>query len=219
MTLKQLLVPAAMASLFVFAAVAAPLPPPSAGKADDTDILSRDRVLRDPDIPATGNVKGDITIVEFFDYQCPNCKSVHAALRKAVAEDGHVRLVFKNWPVFGGVSIYAARMALAAKYQNKYAEAHEALIMAPEKLDEARVQDLLAKAGIDTKRAVKDLEKNGKAIDAALARTREQAEAFGFRGTPAFIFGTFQFSGILDAEGFKAAIKDARKASKGEAKP
>lgn len=182
--------------------------------ADDTDILSRDRVLRDPDIPATGNVKGDITIVEYFDYQCPYCKSVHAALKQAVDDDAHVRLVLKNWPIFGGVSVYAARLALAAKYQNKYAEAHEALITAPGKLDEARVNDLLAKAGIDMKRDEQDLQRNGKSIDAALGRTDEQAKAFGFRGTPAFIFGTFQFSGILDAEGFKAAIKDARAASR-----
>src|SRR5690606_24304349 len=107
-----------------------------------------------------------------------------------------------------------ARLALAAKYQNKYAEAHEALITAPGKLDEARVNDLLAKAGIDMKRDEQDLQRNGKSIDAALGRTDEQAKAFGFRGTPAFIFGTFQFSGILDAEGFKAAIKDARAASR-----
>jgi protein-disulfide isomerase len=218
MTLNNLLLPAAMASMFVFACAAAPLSPvsTSVNKADDVDILSRDRVLRDPDIPAAGNVKGDITIVEFFDYQCPYCKSVHAALKQAVTEDGHVRLVYKNWPIFGGVSNYAARITLAAKYQDKYAEAHEALITAPEKLDEARVQELLAKAGVDTGRAERDLQRNGKTIDAALARTREQAEAFGFRGTPAFIFGTFQFSGVLDAEGFKAAIADARKASKGK---
>lgn len=207
--LTKSLIPAAIL-MAAAVAVAAPSSPP----APDVDILSRDRVLRDPDIPAAGNPKGDITIVEFFDYQCPYCKSVHADLKKAVTEDGNVRLVFKNWPILGPVSLYAARMALAAKYQNKYVEAHEALITAPTKLDEDRVRDLLAKAGIDTVRATKDLERNGKTIDATLARTHEQADAFGFRGTPAFIFGTFQFAGILDADGFKVAIADARKANK-----
>jgi protein-disulfide isomerase len=198
--------PALFAADLVMAATGAP--------TDDDDSLSRDRVLRDPDIPAAGNANGDITIVEFFDYQCPYCKSVHPALKQAVTDDGKVRLIYKNWPIFGGVSIYAGRMALAARYQNKYAEAHEALITAPDKLDEARVQDLMAKAGIDMKRITQDLQRNGKTIDATLARTHQQADAFGFQGTPAFIFGTFQFSGILDAEGFKAAIADARKASK-----
>jgi protein-disulfide isomerase len=125
-----------------------------------------------------------------------------------------VRVIYKNWPIFQGVSIYAARLALAAKYQNKYDEAHEALIGANERLDEPRVQDLMAKAGIDMKQAGLDLEKNAKAIDEALSRTNEQAEAFGFQGTPAFIFNTFRFSGVLDANGFKAAFADARAANK-----
>jgi protein-disulfide isomerase len=91
-------------------------------------MLSRESILRDPDIPVLGNQKGDITIVEYFDYRFPYCKKVNPELQKVVSDDGHVRLVFKDWPIFGDVSIYAARLALAAKYQNKYAEAHEALI-------------------------------------------------------------------------------------------
>jgi protein-disulfide isomerase len=182
--------------------------------AEDNDVLSRDRVLRDPGIPPAGNPKGDITVVEFLDYQCPACKALNPGFRKAVDEDGKVRVIYKSWPIFGGVSVFAGRLVLAAKYQDKYAEAHEALITAKEKLDESRVLDLLEQAGIDVKRAQDDLEKNANAIDAALARTREQAEAFGFRGTPSFIFNTFRFSGMLDSEGFKAAFADARKASK-----
>ncbi len=196
----------------------AALLPPSAASAQsansDTDVVSRDRVLRDPDIPATGNLNGDITVVEFFDYQCPYCKAIHPDFKKAVEEDGKVRVVSKNWPIFGDISMYAARLALAAKYQNKYAEAHEALISATTKLDEARVQELLAKAGVDVKRAQDDLQKNAKTIDAALARTNEQAEALGFRGTPSFIFNTLRFSGVIDSEGFKEAFAAARQASK-----
>jgi protein-disulfide isomerase len=201
--------PAAIVSLLVLASLTVPL-----ASAEDTDVISRDRVLRDPDIPAAGNPKGDITVVEFFDYQCPYCKAMHPDFKKAVEEDGNVRVIYKNWPVFGDVSVYAARLALAAKYQNKYAEAHEALISAPEKLDEARVKDLLEKGGVDIKRAEDDLKKNGDAINAALARNNEQAEAFGFQGTPSFIFNTFRFAGVLDAAGFKAAFTDARKAAK-----
>ena len=180
--------------------------------AGDGDPLTRERVLRDPDIPAAGNPNGDITVVEFFDYQCPYCRTIHPELKKAIEADGKVRVVYKNWPIFGDVSTFAARLVLAAKYQNKYAEAHEALIAASTRLDEARVLDLLEHAGIDVKRAQGDLEKNAKAIDAALARTHDQALAFGFQGTPSFIFNTFRYAGILDAEGFKAAFADARKA-------
>jgi protein-disulfide isomerase len=204
---------AAIASLLALASfLALALPLQAQDASQGADVVSRDRVLRDPDIPATGNPKGDITIVEFFDYQCPYCKAIHPDFKKAVEEDGKVRVVSKNWPIFGDVSVYAARLALAAKYQNKYAEAHEALISAPTKLDEARVQELLAKAGVDVKRAQDDLQKNAKTIDAALARTNEQAEALGFRGTPSFIFNTLRFSGVLDGDGFKEAFAAARKA-------
>jgi protein-disulfide isomerase len=205
------LLPRIAASLIFLAALSA-APAAFAQASGDGDPLTRERVLRDPDIPAAGNPNGDITIVEFFDYQCPYCKTIHPELKKAIEADGKVRVVYKNWPIFGDVSTFAARLVLAAKYQNKYAEAHEALITAPTKLDESRVLDLLEHAGIDVKRAQTDLEKNAKTIDAALARSHDQAVAFGFQGTPSFIFNTFRYAGMLDAEGFKAAFSDARKA-------
>lgn len=177
-------------------------------------VLTRESVLRDPEIPALGNPNGDVTIVEFFDYQCPYCKKVDPELMQVVQEDGNVRVVFKNWPIFGALSIYAAKMALVAKFQGKYAEAHQALISAKAKLTETEVRDLLAKAGIDIAKAAKDLEINQKTIDAVLARNNAQAEAFGFQGTPAFIIGTFRIPGVLDAAGFKQAISDARSAVK-----
>lgn len=187
-----------------------PLSQPVLGQAADGG-LSRDSVLRDPEIPALGNPNGDVTIVEYFDYQCPYCKKVDPELMRVAQEDGKVRVVFKDWPIFGGASTYAAKMALASKYQNKYPEAHKALISAKSKLTEADVRDLLEKAGIDVARTTADLQANQIAIDGLLARNNAQAEAFGFQGTPAFIVGTFRVPGVLDAAGFKQAISDARK--------
>jgi protein-disulfide isomerase len=189
-----------------------PLSQPVLGQAADGG-LSRDSVLRDPEIPALGNPNGDVTIVEYFDYQCPYCKKVDPELMRVAQEDGKVRVVFKDWPIFGGASTYAAKMALASKYQNKYPEAHKALISAKSKLTEADVRDLLEKAGIDVARTTADLQANQTAIDGLLARNNAQAEAFGFQGTPAFIVGTFRVPGVLDAAGFKQAISDARKAA------
>ena len=104
-------------------------------------------------------------------------------------------------------------MALASKFQNKYEEAHDALIAAKTKLTEAAVDDLLAKAGIDVARASADRAAHAQHIDALLARNDAQARAFGFQGTPAFIIGTFRVPGSLNAAGFKRAIGDARKAA------
>ena len=179
----------------------------------DTDILSEARILHDAAIPAAGNADGDITIVEYFDYQCPYCRKISPDLAKVVREDGHVRLVFKDWPIFGGVSIYAARLTLASRYQDKFAEAHEALISLKEKLSEAKVDAALSAAGSDLARAKADLAAKRTEIDAVLARNHEQATGLGFQGTPAFIIGHFRVPGAPNAQAFKQAIADARAAA------
>jgi len=178
------------------------------------DILSRDAVLRDPEIPALGNPKGDVTVVEFFDYQCPYCKKLAPEIAQVLQEDGNIRLVLKDWPIFGAVSTAAAQLALAAKYQDKYAQAHDALIGATTKLTDANIPDLLTKAGIDVDKAKLDLQAHQKAIGDLLTRNGDQAEAFGFQGTPGFIVGTFRVPGVVEMKVFKQIIADARTAAK-----
>jgi protein-disulfide isomerase len=195
------------------ALVAASVSVPAWAQAAAGDILSREAVLRDPAIPDLANAQGDVTIVEYFDYQCPYCKKTAPELAQVAKEDGKVRIVLKDWPIFGPASAYAAKMALASRFQNKYEEAHDALIAAKTKLTEAAVDDLLAKAGIDVAKAAADRAAHAQDIDALLARNDAQARAFGFQGTPAFIIGTFRVPGSLNAAGFKRAIGDARKAA------
>jgi protein-disulfide isomerase len=120
--------------------------------------------------------------------------------------------VLKDWPILGEVSKVAARLALASKYQDKFAQAHEAMIGVNSKLTEPRIRELLAGAGIDVDRADRDLISNAKAIDAILARNNDQATAFGFRGTPSFIVGKFRVPGVLTMAQFEQVIADARKA-------
>jgi protein-disulfide isomerase len=177
------------------------------------EVLTESSVLRDPEIPAAGNPDGDITIVEYFDYNCPYCHKLEPELRQVVQDDGKVKLVYKDWPILGPVSIAAARMALATKYQDKYVAAHDALMGTASRLTEPRIRELLSGAGIDVDRAAKDLETNAKAIDAILARNNDQATAFGFKGTPAFIIGKFRVPGALTMAQFDQAIADARKAA------
>ena len=182
------------------------------------EVLTKDAVLRDADNPVLGDPQGDITIVEYFDYQCPYCKKISPVLDQVVKEDKKVRLVLKDWPILGDPSGYAARLVLAAKYQNKYEPAHRALIVKVGRLTEAVIDETLAQAGVDVVKAKADLVTNKAVIDALLKRNNEQAEAFGFRGTPAFVVGTFRVPGGLTAEQFKLAIADARKAAKNGAK-
>jgi protein-disulfide isomerase len=182
------------------------------GEDAEENVLTEALVLRDPDIPVAGNADGDITIVEYFDYQCPYCRKVEPELRQVVQDDGKVRLLLKDWPILGPVSVVAARMALASKYQDKFIQAHDALISVNSKLTEPRIRELLAGAGIDVDRATRDLANNAKAIDAVLTRNNDQATAFGFNGTPSFIVGKFRVPGVLTMAQFDLAIADARKA-------
>jgi protein-disulfide isomerase len=204
---------ALLATLCAVAVVVVSLSAVAFGEQPD-DILSRDSVLRDPDIPTLGNPNGNLTVVEFFDYQCPYCKKLAPELAKLVQDDGHIRIVLKDWPIFGDASVFAAKLALASKFQDKYAQAHDALIGASTKLTEATVNDLLAKAGVDVATATAALQAHEKSIDDLLARNSAQAEAFGFQGTPGFIVGTFRVPGVLEMNVFKQLIADARAAAK-----
>ena len=183
---------------------------------DDDTILTEAAVLRDPDVPATGNIQGDITIVEWSDFQSPYCRRVEPEIRQVVQDDGKVRLVLKDWPILGPVSVTAARMALAAKFQDKYFQAHDAMMGVSSKLTEPRIYELLAGAGVDVDRAKADLATNARAIDRMLARNNDTAEGLGFNGTPSFIVGKFRVPGVLTIEQFEQVIADARKAAQGK---
>ena len=182
-------------------------------RAQSDEVLSEALVLRDPDIPVAGNAGGNISIVEYFDYQCPYCRKVEPELRQVVHDDGKVRLVWKDWPILGPMSVTAARMAQASKYQDKFVEAHDALIAVNSKLTEPRIREALAGGGVDVDRLDRDLASYASAIDATLARNNDQATAFEFRGTPAFIVGKFRVPGVLTMTQFSLVIADARKAA------
>lgn len=179
-------------------------------RAQTATPISRDNVLRDPDIPPAGNPDGDVTIVEYFDYQCPYCKKVAPELARVVKEDGKIRVVLKDWPIFGELSIQAAKLVIAAKYQDRFYAAHMALMNASGKLTEARLLATLKDSGVDLERLRSDLDAHQKTIDALLTRNAVQARALGFQGTPSFIVGTFRVPGVPTAEQFKQMIADVR---------
>ena len=188
----------------------------TAARAEEETVLTEALVLRDPDIPVAGNANGDVTIVEYFDYQCPYCRKLEPELRQVVQDDGKVRLIWKDWPILGPISVVATKMALASKYQDKYTQAHDAMMGVNSKLTEPRIRELLAGAGIDMDRLDRDLAANETAIKAIVARNNDQAEAFGFNGTPSFIVGKFRVPGVLTMAQFSEVISDARKAAAGK---
>jgi len=200
----------ALAVLVLAAGVASDL------RAEPDNVTSRERILRDPEIPALGNPNGDVTIVEWYDYQCPYCKTLSPELEKIIKEDGHVRLVLKDWPILGPPSPEASRLVLATKYQGKFEAAHKALMSRVGRLTTGTIDETLAAAGVDVERTKADLEAHKTEIEALLARNNEQAEGLGFNSTPSFIVGTFRIPGVMKPELFKLAIADARAKAKAE---
>lgn len=170
---------------------------------------SVEEVLFDAEIPALGNPKGDVTIVEYFDYQCPYCKRGHAELMKVVKRDGNVRLVMKDWPIFGAPSVHAASMVLA-QAGGDYEKAMDALMATKARLTNKQIDAALKAAGFDPAAMQAAFKKDQKRIDGILARNMDQANAFGFGGTPSFIVGTKLFHGVMDEKALTAAIAETR---------
>lgn len=171
-----------------------------------------DQVFFDPEIPALGNPKGDVTIVEYFDYQCPYCKVGHPELMKVVEQDGKVRLVMKDFPIFGSVSIYASTLVLAAHSEKAYEQALNALMATEGRLRKEQVDAALLRAGLDPTGLHLAFKRDAKRIDAIIARNMAQASAFNLGGTPAFVIGRKIYPGLMNEKALKEAIAEARKA-------
>ncbi len=177
--------------------------------AEDTSI---DMILHDPQAPVGGNPKGDLTIVAFFDYNCPYCKNTVEPLGKVMKSDGKIRLVYKDWPILYPTSISGAKFALAAKYQNRYQEAHDVLMKIPGgRVPEDKMRTALQKAKLDFTRLESDARSKNAEITALIKRNNAQAEGLGLQGTPVFLIGKFLVAAALDEKGFREVVTDARK--------
>ena len=167
-------------------------------------------LLDNKDDPSTGNAKGDLTIVEFFDYNCAFCKASYDGLMEAVHADGKVRLVFKELPILTEDSVVASRIALAAKKQGKYDDVHRAFMKFRGKLDDKTAYRLAAETGLNMEQAKKD--EAAPEFDKLLRRNKELARTLGVDGTPTFIIGDRIVAQALDAASLKQLMEVARKA-------
>jgi protein-disulfide isomerase len=164
-----------------------------------------------PVVPAAGAKDADVTIVEFFDYNCPFCKQEAPELQKLLHVDPKVRILYKEWPIFGGVSDYAARSALAANWQGKFLNAHEALIGAAHDLDEnSQVDAVLKSVGVDLTQLAHDRTTHATEITAILARNAHEATALGFHGTPGIVIGRQLLPRSMPVSELQALTQSAR---------
>jgi len=140
--------------------------------------------------PPAGSGHADVTIVEYFDYNCPGCRELDPQLRKLLADDPKVRLVRKDWAIFGGGSVYAAYASFAAEREGRYPAAHEALMTSSKSLDtKAAVLETLKTAGFDSAQIDADVARHEKEYAEFLARNAREAAELGLQGTPGLIVG------------------------------
>ena len=200
---------AAMANVLLLAAAAAA----AVAAEDDVAIVSREgqkQMLKDPGTEPVGARNPDVTIVEYFDYNCPFCKKLVPELHTVLARDPKIAVIYKDWAILGPVSVYAAQSALAAGYQGKYLAAHDALISGPRLAQNDQVDGVLQKAGVNMDTLKKDRTAHAKQIAALLERNDEEAHALTLQGTPGIVVGRQLVSGAADADTLTKLIAKSR---------
>jgi protein-disulfide isomerase len=170
-----------------------------------------DSILNDAAAPVGGNPHGDVTIVAFLDYNCPYCRRVTPVFDHVVAKDGHVKVIYKEWPILAASSVVAAKVALAVNYQGKYQIAHDALMAIKQSpVTLPAIKAALVTAGIDIAQLDKDLAAHNDDIVKMLETNNAEADALHFAGTPIFLVGPFLLSGAPDEGQFLNAVARVR---------
>jgi len=179
-------------------------------KAEQRDLVlvkEKSSIFRSPYDFVLGNPKGDITVVEYFDYNCGWCKRALNEVTKLTESDPNVRVVLKEFPIFGEDSDFAARAALASIKQNKYWEFHVALMKA-KRVTKSNTMGIAKSVGIDVAALEKEMEDPKYAE--AISENGRIAQALGMQGTPGFIIDTKVNYGYVPAAGLKQMLAEVR---------
>jgi protein-disulfide isomerase len=159
-----------------------------------------------------GNPQGDVTLVEFFDYNCGFCKRALADLQKMLAEDKNVRVILKDFPVLGPGSTEAALVALAAKEQlkgDRFLAFHARLLSTRGQVGRAQALDAARDSGADMNKLVRDLD--SPAYRGAIEQTIQIADALGLTGTPSYVVGEDIVVGAVGYSELKQRVDNIRK--------
>ena len=156
-----------------------------------------------------GNASGDITLTEFFDYNCPYCRASVPDIHRLITEDPDLRVVLREWPVFGAASLYCARASLASLRQGKFWQFHAGLMSIEGEADDKSAMQVAAAVGLDMDRLRGDMD------DVEIGRQIEHswilAENMGLAGTPTFIAGDLGAFGRQSLDELRSMIADVRR--------
>lgn len=170
---------------------------------------SAKQIFHSPADYVAGNPKGDVTMVEFFDYNCGWCKKGFPEVMSLLDKDPNLRFVLKEFPIFGGDSDYAAMAAIAAKKQNKYWDLHKALFEHEGKVTKEVVDETAVKQGINLAKLKTDMKDPSVAQE--IADNHALAQSLAINGTPGFIIDDQVSPGYLPADGLAQMIDQVRK--------
>lgn len=173
---------------------------------------NKDALFKDTASPEIGNPKGDVTVVEFFDYNCHYCKDALPQIKKMLEKDKNVRVIFKDFPILGPTSETASKWALAAHKQSKYFEFHKVLMENKQPISDEVLEKLAKDVGLDLDKAKKAVE--GTDVLIQIEKNRSLATNMGLSGTPAFVIGTEIVPGGMPADVLLKKIADQRKTKK-----
>ena len=159
--------------------------------------------------PVLGNPKGDVTIVEFMDYNCGWCKRSIGEISQLLEKDKNLRIVIKEFPIFGANSEYAARAALAAAKQGKYWDIHQMLFSQEGQITPEVVDQVATELGLDMTKLKADMA--DKSVLGAISANYDLAKSLQLNGTPAFVIDKTVVPGYMPLDGLEAAVADVRK--------
>lgn len=167
-----------------------------------------DEVFRDKESPIAGNPTGNATLVEFFDYNCPYCRRMAPIMEKLIGADPQLRVVYKEFPILGPNSVFAAKAALAAHEQGKYVPFHDGLFQLHGATEPSKVIEVAGKVGLDIDRLKSDMKQP--AIQAAIEKNLALAQALRINGTPGFVIGDQIVRGATDLTALQKLIRASR---------
>ena len=170
-------------------------------------------IFNSPRQVTLGNPQGDVTVVEFFDYNCGYCKRAMTDMIELLKGDGKLKFVLKEFPVLGDASVQAAQVAVAVRMQDKaggkkYLEFHQKLLNGRGSIDKARALAVAKEVGLDVARIEKDLASDE--IKATLEESYKLAEALGMNGTPSYVIGSDVVVGAVGLKILKEKVNNAR---------
>lgn len=168
----------------------------------------REALERQGDAPVLGNPEGDITLTEFFDYNCSFCRQTVPVLQKLIQGDPQLRVVFREWPIFGEGSLFAAQASLASLQQGKYWRFHVELMKIRGRAEEASVLRAAKKVGLDVARLRKDMEADK--VLAHIDHSMALADHMALAGTPTFIAGNDALFGQQRLKDLQKLVEQAR---------